>query len=707
MPTALRDELIRRYGGKRVAYRERYLIVVLTAFEALEQLCTDPVAVRLAAWFHQAEHAKGRTDAAEASARLAEELLPKYDVSPVRTAEVARLVRLTGSTHVPESDANGNVLLDAVESVYADPRYSTHASEVRRDTGYDVQGRRPKVEARLNADRIYRTQLAHDRYEDAARANLADELATLDGLTPHPWRGWQRAALAVTAVLSAFIAFVAGVAAVRAPWRIPAYSGDSVWPAVVLMLAALAAIAVVYSAVRRNARVMAAAPAAVGVIGALVVWLTTPDTNGASGVGERVPYLMILSILLVVAGTAAFAAAGFRPTPGRNRGQRLAGFGAVVVMVLAVVLVIDPLQRGYLFSANEYLDGQHQPANLDVRSDFAGGPLWTSKGNLQNLVATAHGIAVARGRGTVEMLDPATGRSRWRYTRADTDDAPQLYALNAGQEVLASYDDLGYVALDADTGKRTAAWPGSTRDDDIDDNDPLITGKSVSKGSDKLYGRNTDGSNRWTYKPGRCTSIGASATADTVVVQLDHSCGSDPDQLVGLSLKDGKKLWTHDGSLSNLTTVGGLVVGLQSERYGPLVGVDPQSGDIKWRAEIPSDWTCPLQMESAGNHVALVSCPSGTENRTDTVVEVVDAGTGKVESTTPVQVGFGQRYSVTTDGVVVLTGPYTGGTCRLATVSDGAVGYYNLDDSVLCGYGVRTAGNLVLVNGEDGLIALR
>ncbi|MER7248520.1 PQQ-binding-like beta-propeller repeat protein [Kribbella sp. NPDC000426] len=707
LPEALRDEVIRRYGGKRVAYRERYLTGVLTAFGALEQLCTDPVAVRLAAWFHRAEHTKGNSpaDDADASARLAEELLPKYDVSPVRTAEIARLVRLTGSPQVSGTDPNGEVLLDAVNSVYADPRYPTHASEVRRDTQYDPRNKQ-RAEALLAADRIYRTQLAYDRYETAARANLAEELITLDGMTPHPWRGWQRAGLAVTAVLAALVAFVAGVAAVRAPWRVPAYSGDSVWGAVVLMLAALAAVAVVYSAVRRNARVMAAAPAAVGVVGALVVWLTTPDTNGASGVGQRVPLLMILSVLLVVAGAAAVAATTFARSESRNRGQLLAGGGAVIVVVLAVLLVIDPLQRAYLFSANEYLDGSHQPANLDARTAFAGGPLWTSPGNVQNLVATAHGIAIARGRGTVEMLDPATGASRWRYTRADTDDAAHLYALDGGRQVLASYDDLGYVALDADTGKRTAAWPASTRDYDIDDNDPLVTGKSVSKGSDKLYGTNTDGSNRWTYEPGRCTGIGATATADRVVVELNHSCGSDADQLVGLDLKNGKKLWAHHGSLDDLQTAGGLVAGLESA-HGPLVGVDPHSGDVKWQTDIPSDWTCPVQVQASGDHVVLVSCPSGTQNRTDSVVQIVDARSGQAVSTTPVQVGFGQAYAVTTDGDVVLTGPYDGGTCRLAIVADGAVAYYPLDESVLCGRGVRAAGNLVLVDGEDGLIALR
>ncbi|WUJ72978.1 PQQ-binding-like beta-propeller repeat protein [Kribbella soli] len=704
LPEALRDEVIKRYGGKRVAYRERYLVGVLTALDALTQLCTDPAAVRLAAWFHRAEHAKGRTDDAEASARLAEQLLPKYDVSPVRVAEIARLIKLTGTLAVTETDANGRVLLDAVQAVYADPRYPTHASEVRRDSRYDVQSRRPQVEALLAADRIYHTQLAYDRYEAAARANLSEELATLDGLTPHPWRGWQRAALAVTAGLSAFVAFVAGVAAVRAPWRNPEYDGDSAWPAVILMLAALVTVAVVYSAVRRNARIMAAAPAVVGVIGVVVVWLTTPETNGASGVGERVPMLMVVSIMLILAGTAAFAATRFTRNDSRNRGQVLAGLGAVVVVVLAVLLVIDPAQRAYLVSANEYLESQNRPADVDVRSTLAGGSLWAGPRNLQNLVATAHGIAVARARGFIEMLDPATGQSRWRYTRADTDDVPHLYALNGGQQVLASYEDLGYVVLDADTGKRKAVWPQGTRDYDIDNTDPLVTGKSVSKGSDKLYGTNIDGSNRWTYEPGRCTGINATATADTVVTQLDHSCGSDADQLVGLNLKNGKKLWTQNGSLTDLTAAGGLVVGVQAET---LVGVDPRSGETKWRSEIPNEWACPLKTEASGNRVVLISCPSEAQKLTDTVVRIVDAGSGQVVSTASVKFRFDQRYAVTAAGVVVAMGPYNGGLCRLATVTEGVVAYHDLDRSVSCGYGVVAAGNLVLVSGDDGLIALR
>ncbi|HEY3558027.1 MAG TPA: Pyrrolo-quinoline quinone, partial [Kribbella sp.] len=142
----LADDLVRRYGGKRTAYRDKYLIAVLTALDALEQLATDPVAVRLAAWFHRAAHSANHTahEDAQASAQLAEELLPTYGVNAVRTAEVARLVRFTGG-----EGANGAVLQDAVNAVLADPQYATFASEVRRDSRFDVGVRREEIRAML------------------------------------------------------------------------------------------------------------------------------------------------------------------------------------------------------------------------------------------------------------------------------------------------------------------------------------------------------------------------------------------------------------------------------------------------------------------------------------------------------------------------------------------------------------------------------
>ncbi|RZT20671.1 putative metal-dependent HD superfamily phosphohydrolase [Kribbella sp. VKM Ac-2569] len=714
---ALADELAGRYAEKRrVAYRDRYLVDVLTALESLEQLCTDPVAVRLAAWFHRAEHAKGNTarEDAEASAQLAEELLPTYGVTAVRTAEVARLVRLTGGEPAQGHGANADVLLDAVDAVLADSQYSTYASEVRHDTRFDAKARREQLQTMLGSERIYRTQLAHERYDEAAQANLTAELELLDQLTPPVWRGWQRTGLSVLAVLTAFLAFVAGAAAIGQPWQIPAFKSDPKWQAIVMALLAAAAVAGLWWAVRRadrKARILTAVPAAIGLVCLVIVLLTVPPTTGASGVGQRVPLLVIVSVLLILASAAAFAATRFAPGVTRNRGQMLATLGAVVAVVLVTLYVIDPLQRAYMLSANEHLEGDHPPANVDAASVVYGSDrMWTNTGRLDfsETVATAHGIAVARGRGTVEMLDPATGKTRWRYIRANTNDEANLSVLDGGRKLLVRYDDFGYLVLDADTGKRTAGWRDRTRDYDIDDNDPLITGKSVSKGSDKLYGTNLDGSNRWTYEPGRCTSISAEATADMVVVNLGHSCGNLPDQLVGLDLKDGGKRWMRDGSLSDLTTVGGLVVGIEGGVDHPrqLTAVDPHSGEVRWQSEIPEDWTCPVRMEPAGNRVVLLSCPGAAERTSQTVVRFVDVANGQVVSTVQPSIPWGTRYAVTPGGRVFLMGNEN--ACRIAKVVAGApVEYVALDPEVTCRAGVVAAGELILVSNKDSLIALR
>jgi hypothetical protein len=606
------------------------------------------------------------------------------------------------------------VLLDAVDAVLADPQYSTFASEVRRDTRFDAKARREHLQAVLASERIYRTQLAHERYDDAARANLTAELELLDQLTPPMWRGWQRTGLSVLAVLTAFVAFVAGAAAIGQPWQIPAFKSDPKWQAIVMALLAAAAVVGLWWAVRRTdrkARILTVVPAAIGLVCLVIVLLTVPRTTGASGVGQRVPLLVILSVLLILASGAAFAATRFAPGVTRNRGQILAALAAVVVVVLVTLSVIDPLQRAYMLSANEHVEGDHQPANLDAASVVYGNDrMWTNTGKLDfgETVATAHGIAVARGRGTVEMLDPATGKSRWRYIRANTNDEPNLFVLDGGRKLLVRYDDFGYVVLDADTGKRTAGWRERTRDYDIDDSDPLITGKSVSLGSDKLYGTNLDGSDRWTYEPGRCTSISAEATADMVVVQLGHSCGNLPDQLVGLDLKSGGKRWMRDGSLSNLTTVGGLVVGFEGNGDKPtqLTAIDPHSGEVRWHSAIPQNWTCPVGMEPAGNRVVLLSCSGAVDRATSTVVRFVDAANGQVVSTAQPSIPWGTRYAVTPSGRVFVMGGES--ACRIAKVTAGAaVEYAELAPDVSCRAGVVAAGELILVSGMDSLIALR
>ncbi|MEU4190858.1 PQQ-binding-like beta-propeller repeat protein [Kribbella sp. NPDC026611] len=573
-----------------------------------------------------------------------------------------------------------------------------------RGGGDAVAWRYGEVRGVLGAARIFRTGVGFERFEADARVNLAAELETLDGMIPHPWRGWQRAGLGTVAVLTAVLAVVVALGAAQEPWRVPKYSGDSHWPAVVLTLVAATSVALVYWAVRRSdrrARIVAAVPALVGIVGVLTVWITMPDTNEVSGVGARVPLLVIASVLLIVAGAVAIGATLTRPTSQRTRGQVLAGAAAFVVVVLLAAYVVDPVQRAYLLSANEYLDGQHQPADMSARSDLTGALAWTTSGTLEGVIGTAHGIAVPRSSGSIEMLDPATGKLRWTYTRSDTEDRPHLYALKGGEKLLASYDDIGYFVLDADTGKREAAW--TTDDRDIQNTDPLLTGQTVSKGSDKLYGANPDGSDRWTFKPGTCTAIDATATADTVVAELDKSCG-DPDQLVGLNLKTGKKLWTHDTDGGRLITTGDRIVQQQAE--STLVGIDPSSGAETWRWSPPKEWTCRTNVEPAGNLLLVISCPSEEQARTTTVVTALDAATGRPAWTQTAPAPSDQRYAVTADGRVAILWDQRG-YCRLTSITQQAVTTRQLQDAIHCYAGITAAGDLVLAGGNDKIIALR
>jgi outer membrane protein assembly factor BamB len=230
----------------------------------------------------------------------------------------------------------------------------------------------------------------------------------------------------------------------------------------------------------------------------------------------------------------------------------------------------------------------------------------------------------------------------------------------------------------------------------------------VSKGSDKLFGMDTDGSSRWTYAPGTCTDISAAATADAVVAGLGHSCGNANSELVGLNVKDGKQLWSHSGSAGSLTAVGGSVVGIvpaagsSSDPQGTLIGIEPRSGDITWRRPLPKTetGTCQPTIETADNLVVLMSC----ESTTRTGATAFDASTGRQVWSATLAVPYGQAYAVTSDGRVVFGDDVADG-CRLTTV--GVHQSTQLAKGVHCDRGVVAAGNLVLAVGDRTIVALR
>jgi predicted metal-dependent HD superfamily phosphohydrolase len=161
-----------------------HLAAVLGLIGRLEG-ATDPDAVRLAAWYHDAVYEPTRQDNEQVSAQRARAGLRGL-VPDERIAEVERLVLLTAG-HDPEpGDANGAVLCDADLAVLAGPpdAYAAYASAVREEYGHlsdedFTAGRIAVLESLLALPVLYRTPEAARQWTDTARANLTAELTLL------------------------------------------------------------------------------------------------------------------------------------------------------------------------------------------------------------------------------------------------------------------------------------------------------------------------------------------------------------------------------------------------------------------------------------------------------------------------------------------------------------------------------------------------
>lgn len=158
---------------------------VLSRVDELAAHATDPDAVRLAAWYHDAVYCSAPNDE-ERSARRAEAELTRLGVAPALVAEVARLVRLTAAHDPPAGDRNGETLCDADLAILAaEPeRYRRNTAAVRAEYAHVPDdafraGRARIISALLAAPALYRTPVGHHQWEQRARANLAAELRDL------------------------------------------------------------------------------------------------------------------------------------------------------------------------------------------------------------------------------------------------------------------------------------------------------------------------------------------------------------------------------------------------------------------------------------------------------------------------------------------------------------------------------------------------
>ncbi|WP_236073031.1 HD domain-containing protein [Streptomyces tardus] len=189
-PEPYARDLLRRWAEPQRRYHTTdHLAAVLDRLDELGHdtvHASDPCAVQLAAWFHDAVYRPDRSENEERSAALAERALPEAGVPDSRTVEVARLVRLTVTHDPAPGDTNGETLCDADLAVLAGTpeEYARYAARVREEYDFvpeDVfrAGRGNVLRQLLALPRLYRTPHGAEHWESRARHNLHAELTLL------------------------------------------------------------------------------------------------------------------------------------------------------------------------------------------------------------------------------------------------------------------------------------------------------------------------------------------------------------------------------------------------------------------------------------------------------------------------------------------------------------------------------------------------
>lgn len=149
----------------------------------------DKTTVYLAAWFHDAIYDPQKGDNEAQSAALAEARLSAIGVPSAQMGRVSELIRATQTHEVTADDVDGKLFVDADLAIFGEvwERYWGYAQAIRQEYGFVSeelyrQGRTAVLSRFLARPIIYRTAVLFDRFEQAARHNIAREITYWQGI---------------------------------------------------------------------------------------------------------------------------------------------------------------------------------------------------------------------------------------------------------------------------------------------------------------------------------------------------------------------------------------------------------------------------------------------------------------------------------------------------------------------------------------------
>jgi predicted metal-dependent HD superfamily phosphohydrolase len=174
------------YGESHRAYHTlRHIGQCLGEFDAVRSLARDPAVVELALWYHDAVYDPRRRDNEERSSVLASGTAAAMGFPAARGAAVADLIRVSTHRKTAE-DADARLFADIDLSILgqAPALFDEYERQVRVEYGWVPEadfrsGRAAILKSFVARPFLYGTPAFREKYEEAARRNLAESIRRL------------------------------------------------------------------------------------------------------------------------------------------------------------------------------------------------------------------------------------------------------------------------------------------------------------------------------------------------------------------------------------------------------------------------------------------------------------------------------------------------------------------------------------------------
>lgn len=182
------DRLASLYNETHRAYHT--LTHIDNMLSLVDAVGRQSVAIELATWFHDAIYDPTRSDNEERSADLFVEFAQRVGLSDALTTRVRRFILATAKHRLEgdlADDIDAQLFLDLDLSILAasDDAYDVYARGIRIEYAHVPEAAylsgRPQVLRSLTSKDVFVSEIFHtDKYEHAAKANVAREVASLE-----------------------------------------------------------------------------------------------------------------------------------------------------------------------------------------------------------------------------------------------------------------------------------------------------------------------------------------------------------------------------------------------------------------------------------------------------------------------------------------------------------------------------------------------